>query len=75
MMLLEGLIIIKKAASCYSPTVKTAVPSPLLSLTSVFGMGTGVSSTLLTQPKNLYIIIMSLTTKKSSQINLHISNL
>ena len=39
-----------KAASRYSPTLKRAVPSPQRGLTSVFGMGTGVSLSLKTQP-------------------------
>ena len=35
-----------KAASSYSPTDNSAVPLPLKSLTSVFGMGTGGTSPL-----------------------------
>ncbi len=40
---LQGLFRSFKAASSYSPTDNSAVPLPLKSLTSVFGMGTGVS--------------------------------
>ena len=39
-----------KAALNYFPTVKTAVSLPQKSLASVFGMGTGVSSSLKAQP-------------------------
>jgi hypothetical protein len=39
-----GVVIPYNLAPCYLPAV--AVFSPLLSLTSVFGMGTGISSVL-----------------------------
>ena len=39
----EGFFCIKIGASCYSPTVKTAVPSPQRGLTTEFGMESGVS--------------------------------
>ena len=39
----QRVFLYEKAASCYSPTANAAVPSPLVSLTTVFGMGTGVS--------------------------------
>jgi hypothetical protein len=40
----------RKAASSYSPTLKSAVPSPLAGLTSEFGMGSGISPPQSTQP-------------------------
>ena len=42
----------KFPALCYSPTVKFAVPSPLGSLTTVFGKGTCVTTPLLA-PENI----------------------
>ncbi len=50
----EGLLFLKAAPS-YFPTVKTAVSSPLKSLASVFGMGTGVSSSLKAQPDRVWL--------------------
>ena len=43
---LRGLPKKKVLASSYSPTLLNAVPSPHEFLTSVFGMGTGVTTQL-----------------------------
>ena len=45
----------KFPAPCYSPIVKFTVPSPLESLTYVFGKGTGVSTPLWAPEKNITI--------------------
>ena len=40
----------KKAAPCYSPTLKSAVPWPQAGLTTEFGMESGISPPLSAQP-------------------------
>ena len=46
------VLVNKNPAPCYSPTVKFAVPSPLRSLTTVFGKGTCVTTSLWAPEKN-----------------------
>ena len=46
------VLVNKYPAPCYSPTVKFAVPSPLRSLTTVFGKGTCVTTSLWAPEKN-----------------------
>ena len=52
----EGGFIINSGGSLLSHTVAHAVPSAQKSLTSVFGMGTGVTSSLL-PPKYIYNMV------------------
>ena len=49
----------KKLASCYSPMSLPIVPSPLIDLTSVFGMGTGVAPSLETPARCLGVFVTS----------------
>ena len=54
------VLVNKNPAPCYSPTVKFAVPSPLRSLTTVFGKGTCVTTSLWAPEKNQIKKILSI---------------
>ena len=54
------VLVNKNPAPCYSPTVKFAVPSPLRSLTTVFGKGTCVTTSLWAPEKNQIKKIISI---------------
>ena len=54
------VLVNKYPAPCYSPTVKFAVPSPLRSLTTVFGKGTCVTTSLWAPEKNQIKKIISI---------------
>ena len=54
----KGIAEVKKSlAATYSPTLLCAVPSAMKGLTSEFGMGSGISLSLLPPSKNLVNLV------------------
>ena len=54
----QGFLNKRGCIDLFSHQVSLALPSALKSLTSEFGMGSGISSSLMTHPKMVYLIIL-----------------